>query len=174
MNGRLTSCSALAVGAIALAGCFPYRETYRPMISGRVVDEKGAPLPAVSVEACSDGSWSDLKGCPRRGTATTAMDGTFEFKSVKETDMCCFGEAPLPRTIVSVCLPDGRVGGAHVSGIAPVWVTVPVGSPETLSPSKGGRYSWGLNEAKAEVTRRCADPSNAGKAPPSSPGDPPR
>ena len=167
MNDKLTFCSVLAVGAISLGGCFPYRETYRPLISGRVVDENGAPVPAANVEACSEQGWSDLKGCPRRGTTTTTAEGKFELKSIKETDMCCFGEAPAPRTIVSVCLPDGRIGGAYVDGVAPVWVTVPVGSPSTLTtPRVGNGLGRGDQESKADVTKRCADPVNGAKGPP--------
>jgi hypothetical protein len=125
---------------LLLSGCFPYRELYRPDVSGRVLDETGAAVPGLEVRACSYSRWarppsagaqrtanSAGRGagvtqsprelddgrnvdCPRFAAATTDADGGFFFAAVKEWEWCCLGEAPLPMTEVFACSADGGAG----------------------------------------------------------------
>lgn len=151
-----------------MIGCFPYRETYRPRITGAVVDETGAPVAGAPVETCSETRWRPLDGdCPRRFTTVTAADGTFAVPLTKEVAWCCLGEAPTPITIVSVCLPDGRQGGASVDGPRDLNLRIPVSAPGTLSLAR--QDPWGVRSAREnDVKSRCA--SRAGvSSPPSTP-----
>lgn len=100
---------------LLLSGCFPYRELYRPDVSGRVLDDHGAPVAGLEVRACSYTRWARPDGrrsadCPRFAAATTDADGGFFFPAVKEWEWCCLGEAPLPMTEVFACAADGGAG----------------------------------------------------------------
>src|SRR5688572_7452926 len=89
-----------------LAGCFPYREDYRPKVSGVVVGADGGPVANARVEACSASKWQGLReGCPREAEATTDAAGRFSLPGLREWEWCCFGEAPLPFTLISACGP---------------------------------------------------------------------
>lgn len=147
----------VAAWAGSMGGCFPYRETYRPMITGVVVDETGAPVAGAPVETCSETRWLGIHGdCPRRFTTVTAADGTFAVPPTKEVDWCCLGEAPTPITIVSVCLADGRLGGASMDGSRDLNLTIPVSAPGSLSLAR--RDAWPAEPAAREddVKSRCA------------------
>lgn len=155
---RVATRRVLVIAACAgpMTGCFPYRETYRPMINGAVVDETGAPVAGAPVETCSQTRWRPLDGeCPRRFTTVTAADGTFAVPLTKETDWCCLGEAPTPITIVSVCLPDGRLGGASVDGSRDLNLRIPVSPPGSFSLAH--EDAWGVRSAREnDVKSRCA------------------
>jgi len=146
----------IAACAVAMGGCFPYRETYRPMITGVAVDETGAPVAGAPVETCSETRWRPLDGdCPRRFTTVTAADGTFAVPLTKETDWCCLGEAPTPITIMSVCLPDGRLGGASMDGSRELNLRIPVSPPGSFSLAH--EDAWGVRSAREnDVKSRCA------------------
>lgn len=126
--------------------CFPYAEVFRPEIQGRVVVADGdAPIAGALVEACSGPKHTSFaEGCPRRASAVTGPSGEFHFPEHKETEWCCWGEAPLPVTFVSACAPDGRVGAATIEDRQDkkkVMMTLPVApSPSRLAqpPSKRG------------------------------------
>ena len=92
--------------ALVAAGCFPYHQTYRPAIAGVVVDRARRPVPGAEVVACTTDGWEAAVGCPRRGEAWTGPDGRFQLAAVRELEWCCFGEAPLPKTLVTACAND--------------------------------------------------------------------
>jgi hypothetical protein len=103
--------------ATLCAGCFPYRETYRPEFDGLVVNAAGAPAAGVRVESCSATHWDSR--CRYRANTTSGADGRFHFTKKVEWDWCCLGEAPMPYTIVAACGPDGRVASSRVYGKGP-------------------------------------------------------
>lgn len=158
------STSALALRALAsllvataVTGCFPYKETYRPAIDGRVVDAKGDPVAGAPVETCSASRWVGLAdGCPRKATTVSAADGSFSVPELKEGEWCCLGEAPLPFTVVSVCMPDGRIGGASFdSTVNPTAVTIAVEPARSMSvvvPRQSAARSY---DPDADVKQRC-------------------
>jgi len=100
--------------AALFAGCFPYRETYRPVVDGVVVDAEGRPQRDLRVEACSATHWNHA--CRYRASTTTSADGRFHLDEKREWDWCCLGEAPLPYTVIAACSPDGRIAEGRVSG----------------------------------------------------------
>lgn len=115
--------SALTLLLLALTGCFPYREVYRPAVSGIVLDDDGHPATGVAVLTCSASRWAGLhadQGCPRQGITRTAADGSFSLPRFTEWTWCCLGEAPLPITAVTACAPDGSIGGMLIAGQGPL------------------------------------------------------
>ncbi|MBL8957601.1 MAG: carboxypeptidase regulatory-like domain-containing protein, partial [Myxococcaceae bacterium] len=93
---------------LLVAGCFPYRELYRPDVSGRVVDEGGAAVAGARVTSCSYTRWARPKlECPRSAEAVTDADGGFTLPALEEWEWCCFGEAPLPITELYTSGADG-------------------------------------------------------------------
>lgn len=155
-----------ALACVGAGGCFPYGEPYRPEVNGRVVDLDDAPIPGARVEACSENGWTGLQGgCPRRVTTTTAADGRFHFDRKKEVEWCCFGEAPLPFTLVSVCAPDGRLGGAIFdSSRDPANLTIPVRPPASLQIGQNGSVTGGAAQVshEREVRALCGAPRSDG------------
>jgi hypothetical protein len=99
------------------AGCFPYREVYRPALDGVVVDAAGSPVSNIRVEACSATHWDPR--CRYHANATTSADGRFHFSNQTEWDWCCFGEAPLPHTTLAACGSDGKIVMSEVSASQP-------------------------------------------------------
>ena len=94
--------------ALTAAGCFPYHETYRPALTGVVLDSAQHPVPGAQVVACTVDNWAGWPdgACPRRGATTTGPDGRFQLPAVREVEWCCLGEAPLPLTRVAACARD--------------------------------------------------------------------
>ena len=70
--GQRTFCSTLGdvrawlVLSLFATSCFPYRETYRPAMTGVVSDSSGAPVAGAQVLSCSETHWQQMSGCPRR------------------------------------------------------------------------------------------------------------
>jgi len=154
--GHALRALVIAAWACSMSACFPYRETYRPMITGVVIDEAGAPVAGAPVETCSETRWVPLKGdCPRRFTTVTAADGSFAVPLIKEVDWCCLGEAPTPITIVSVCLPDGRLGGASADGSRELNLRIPVSPVGALSLARHDEWS-ARSDRESDVKSRCA------------------
>src|SRR5262245_15366404 len=90
-----------ALLALLGAGCFPYREVYRPAYGGVVQDPDGKPVPGARVISCSASKWTGLgSGCPRRGERVSDGAGRFAFGAVRQWEWCCLGEAPQPFTVV--------------------------------------------------------------------------
>jgi hypothetical protein len=99
---------------LLLAGCFPYRELYRPDVVGRVVDEGGTPVAGADVRSCSYTHQSmPPVDCPRPASSTSEADGGFRLPRLSEWEWCCVGEAPLPMTEVFVCTEQG--GAAFIA-----------------------------------------------------------
>jgi hypothetical protein len=138
--------------AIAVPACFPYSETYRQEVKGRVVDEAGAPVAGVRVDACSASRWSggatvEGAACPRRSTAVTSATGDFSFAPVRERSWCCLGEAPLPFTRLYACAADGRAGLAVFNAKpGPLSLTLPVGAAPPVQAPLGPSYGDGSDE----------------------------
>jgi hypothetical protein len=88
------------------AGCFPYRQAYRPEVSGMVVDRELRPVAGAEVVACTSDGWESARVCRRRAEARTGADGRFSLPPHTEWDWCCFGEAPRPRTDLTACARD--------------------------------------------------------------------
>jgi hypothetical protein len=95
--------------SLFMMGCFPYRETYRPAMTGIVRNLGGDPVAGAQVLSCSETHWQTMSGCPRRATMRTGADGAFHFDRYTEWDWCCLGEAPLPHTVVVACTHDGNL-----------------------------------------------------------------
>ncbi len=96
------------------AGCFPYRETYRPAIDGVVVDGAGKAAANLRVESCSATHWNSK--CRYHASTTTDGEGRFHFTQIKEWDWCCLGEAPMPYTVFAACAADGSLASGRVYG----------------------------------------------------------
>jgi hypothetical protein len=90
-----------------LAGCFPYRETYRPEVELTVIDAHGKPLAHAQVETCSPTHWSSE--CRFRDSFRTDENGRFHIAARRKWDWCCLGEAPLPYVIFAACDDHGGV-----------------------------------------------------------------
>ena len=119
---------------LSLAGCFPYRELYRPDIDGAVVDRDSRPVAGVEVKTCSYSRWQrPTIDCPRQASSTTDLDGGFHFDRLKEWEWCCLGEAPMPQTEVFVCTPDGGAGATVASG-GKLVLQLGEGSPRCVEP----------------------------------------
>jgi hypothetical protein len=126
----------LACAGLHVAGCFPYREVYRPAMSGAVFDEGGTPIEGAQVVSCSETHWQRMSGCPRSATMRTTSDGAFHFERLTEWDWCCLGEAPLPHTVVVACSPDGRLAlGAPAADPMRLVLVAP---PEKVAPESTG------------------------------------
>ena len=99
---------------LLFAGCFPYRQVYRPAFDGLVLDGAGRPAAHVPVEACSATHWNHA--CRYHANTVTDDAGRFHFSEKKEWDWCCLGEAPLPYTVIAACAPDGHLASGRVYG----------------------------------------------------------
>ena len=112
-------------------GCFPYRETMRPMTDGIVVDRAGKPVGGAYVESCSATHWN--AGCRYRAWQYTDSRGHFHLDARREWAMCCLGEAPLPHTIIAACGKDDTMTSVRVTGKASVTPSLVLGgeAPES-------------------------------------------
>jgi hypothetical protein len=107
----------------AQAGCVPERLTYRPRISGQVVDKRGG-LANVRVEACST-AWLttpekvSFESCARRATAVTSPRGMFRLPQLRQwhrRDLLAeYTEVDRPSTTLLACGRNGKVGHAFIT-----------------------------------------------------------
>ncbi len=117
------------------SGCFPYKQVYRSLITGVVVDEMGSSISGADVMVCTiDRRGQSMASCPRQATAKANADGRFQLPEHAEWNWCCLGEAPRPATFLAACASrDGQQMGALFAPVsAPTNVRVsvaPVGSP---------------------------------------------
>ena len=160
---RSTVFSSLAFSLVSLlSGCGP-SVYYRPPVEGVVVDERGAPLREVAVEACSEDDAREFKGCYWRDQTFSGTDGTFALDSASELEFLLRpGEGNRPSTLLSACANDGRMGGALVTteGHDPTPMTsvvISVGDPASFDVdlSRSG-HPTRLRDPREAVRRRCA------------------
>jgi hypothetical protein len=93
---------------LTATGCFPYRETYRPAMTG-VVLRDGAAVPGAAVVSCSGSHWYRMPGCLRRAIARSDATGRFSFERLTAWEWRWLGdsEGPQPLTEIAACVEDG-------------------------------------------------------------------
>lgn len=119
----VTALAALVGLVAAQVGCVPERLTYRPRISGQVVDERGG-LASARVEVCSTPTLTtpervSFDSCARRIATIASVQGVFRLPRLRQwhrRDLFAeYTEVDRPSTTLLACGRDGQVGYAFIT-----------------------------------------------------------